>query len=89
MFYRHIWNQGEMERCCKEAYSENNYGPDSNRFGGLLLPFLGGLLIGGLVVPKVNGGGQPYPPYPTYPSYQYPQYYPVYSQPIPYTYPEN
>jgi hypothetical protein len=87
MFYRHVWNQDEMERCYQEAYSNNNY--QNNRFGGLLLPFLGGLLIGGLVVPKVSNGGQPYSPYPAYPPYQYPQYYPVYPQPIPYTYPEN
>ena len=83
MFYRHIWNQGEIERCCQEAYSDNNYGPQ--RFGGLLLPFLGGLLIGGLFIPKQNNVPQPYP---QYPPYQYPQYYPVYTQPIPYTYPE-
>ena len=74
MFFPHKWNNEEIENCYREAYEEET--DNQNRFGGILLPFIGGLLIGGLVVPKYN---QPYPqqgPYPYYPPYpQGPVYY--------------
>lgn len=76
MFFPHRWNDNEIENCYREAYDESSQ--YQNRFGGILLPFLGGLLIGGLVVPKYN---QPYPQQPPYP------YYPPYQSPIYYQYP--
>lgn len=86
MYYRHIWNKDEVERCYKEAY-ENQ--PNENRFGGILLPFLGGLLIGGLFVPRPNQYNQ-LPPAQYQYQYQYPPY-PYYPQPqqVPYQYYEQ
>lgn len=79
MYYRHIWNQGEMEKCYQNAYFNNPN--NQSRFGGILLPFLGGLLIGGMFMPHPNNYQpipyQPYPYYPEYPIYYSPNSYQV------------
>ena len=62
---------------------------DNRQIGGLLLPFLGGVLIGGLVSPSFKNQAPyyPYPQYP-YPTNQYYQNYPTYySNYNPYQYP--
>ena len=62
---------------------------DYRQIGGLLLPFLGGVLIGGLVSPSFKNQAPyyPYPQYP-YPTNQYYQNYPTYySNYNPYQYP--
>lgn len=58
------------------------YNDDQTRFIGPILPFVGGLLVGGLVAPSFKTNQQPTPIY-----YQPVQYYPV-STPYPY-YPYN
>lgn len=56
----------------------------NNRVGGVLLPFVGGLLVGGLFAPRPNYGGPggpvPMQPYPV--QQPYPYYYPL-PQPTP------
>lgn len=49
MIYLHRWDNDEIKRCYDMAYSNEN---SNNRYVGLLLPFIGGLLVGGLFVPK-------------------------------------
>ena len=85
MFYRHPWNQEEISRCYKEAYDQDAIDP--NRFGGLLLPFIGGLIVGGLFIPKINSqqGQVPYPVYYPPQGYNYPPY-PYSPQIMPYPY---
>jgi hypothetical protein len=79
MFYAHKWNQEEINRCYREAYCQDcQEGQDPSRFTGLLLPFIGGLIVGGLFIPKINNQPQNYPMY--YPPYPYPNNY------IPYQY---
>ena len=57
---------------------------DNRQIGGLLLPFLGGVLIGGLVSPGFKNQAPYYP----YPQYQYPyQYYQNYQTYYPNYYP--
>ena len=72
-FFKYPWKEGEFEQIVTSSYTCPCENKDS-RFGGLLLPFLGGVLIGGLFLPRPV----PYPPYgPVYPV-------PSYPQPIPY-----
>ena len=85
MFYHYPWNQEEINRCYKEAYEQDVQDP--NRFTGLLLPFIGGLIVGGLFIPKINNpqGQAPYPMY--YPPQGYnfpPSPYPPQVVPYPY-----
>ena len=50
---------------------------DQDRNVSLLLPFLGGVLLGGIIAPKINNNQGSY--YSPYPSYYYPPYnYPLY-----------
>ena len=63
----------------REVYDDN----DENRFGGVLIPFIGGALIGGLFASSYNQNHAPtyypYNPYPMnyyYPYQTYPSYYP-------------
>ena len=71
MYYQHPWNEEEVRNCYKEAYDQE---VPENRFAGLLLPFIGGLIVGGLFIPKINN--QPPQQYPYYqaPPYPYPSY---------------
>ena len=49
---------------------------DQDRNVSLLIPFLGGVLLGGIIAPKINNNqGSYYTPYPGY-------YYPPYNYPI-------
>lgn len=67
------WKEGEFENLLKQVYSNSIHSKDE-RFVGPLLPFLGGVLLGGLFLPRPT----PVPPYG-------PIYTPVpYVQPIPY-----
>lgn len=55
-------------------YPNYNYYRNNMRFGGPLVPFLGGLLVGGLFLPRPNTNYYPYPnnipnPYPANISY--------------------
>ncbi len=59
-------------RYVEPFYREVN---DNERFGEVLIPFLGGALLGGLFAPAKQ-----VPVYvPSYPSYNYGGYYPMYS----------
>ncbi len=82
MYYQHEWSEEEIRDCYRQAYDENcpDCAENSNRFGvgGLLLPFIGGLIVGGLFIPKPNS--YQYPPYQQPMQYQYPVYYPPYPQ---------
>lgn len=73
-YFTYPWKEGEFEK----ILSEKVYNITSEeRFVGPLLPFLGGVLIGGLFLPRPN----PIPPYG-------PIYTPVptpYIQNVPYT----
>ena len=77
MFIRHNWNEQELKNCYRNAFNQEL---DESRFIGSLVPFLGGLLIGGLFIPKpTQTPNQIVPPMPVYPQ---PAYYlpnPIYS----------
>ena len=73
-YFTYPWKRGEFENLINQV----NVSPKSveERFVGPLLPFLGGVLIGGLFLPRPN----PIPPYgPIYPVSPVP-----YVQPVPY-----
>lgn len=75
-YFTYPWKQGEFEQLVQESYS-CPCNKDERFVGGLLLPFLGGVLVGGLFLPRPN---QPLPPYgPVYPPVGVP-----YVQPVPY-----
>lgn len=64
--------------CC---YPQYNYSRNNQRFGSFLVPFVGGLLIGGIAAPYfINNknnypmSNNPYNNYPSYPVYNYPTY---------------
>ncbi len=84
-FYRYPWSSEEMNNYFyRSTYPMTTTENSTNRVGGILLPFVGGLLIGGLFAPPKGGGNyyggpQPYP-------YQQPIYYQPYP---PYPYPVN
>lgn len=64
---------------------------DDNRFGGILIPFIGGALIGGLFA--ANRPMQNYIPYNYYPQYPmtyqgYPMYQTTYASNVQYPYNE-
>ena len=56
-YFTYPWKEGEFENLISEKVYKI---PSEERFvGPLLLPFLGGVLIGGLFLPRPN----PIPPY--------------------------
>lgn len=88
MYYTHEWNDEEIRNCYRQAYGNCDYLDDNegdgSRFAGLLLPFIGGLIVGGLFIPKTSVFQQPNPTY-SQPPVQYPPYppyYPPYQAPI-------
>ena len=56
-------------------YIPKDYYRQETRFIGPLLPFVGGLLVGGLITPRPNFGPA-YPPVPYYPPVTYYPYIP-------------
>lgn len=89
MYFTHEWNDDEIRNCYRQAYGNCDYLDDNendgSRFAGLLLPFIGGLIVGGLFIPKT--GVFQSNPNPTYsqPPVQYPPYppyYPPYQAPM-------
>lgn len=82
MFYHHEWDEKEIQDCYLQAYGdcEIDSGNSIERFGGLLLPFIGGLIVGWLFIPKTGGFNNAHQSYQVQPpmQYQYPAYYPPY-----------
>lgn len=74
-YFTYPWKEGEFEDICNQIYTCPCCKSNDDRFIGPLLPFLGGVLIGGLFLPRPT----PFPPYgPAYPPV-------AYVQPIPYS----
>lgn len=74
-YFTYPWKEGELENLVNQIYTQPINREE--RFIGPLLPFLGGVLIGGLFLPRPN----PIPPYG-------PIYTPIptpYIQNVPYT----
>jgi hypothetical protein len=73
-YFTYPWQEGEFENLVSQSH-QYSYKKEE-RFIGPLIPFLGGVLIGGLFLPRPN----PIPPYgPVYPVQPIP-----YVQPVPY-----
>lgn len=70
-YFTYPWHEGELESLVNQS-SISSYRKDE-RFFGPLIPFLGGVLIGGLFLPRPN------------PTIPYGPIYPV--QPVPYIQP--
>ena len=83
LFIPYHWKNGELESLCfkqplrSSCFEEEIQKNDYSRYGGLILPFIGGLLIGGLFFPRPNYGApqMPYASYPQPPMYITPQPY--------------
>ena len=74
-YFVYPWKEGEFENIITQIHS-STYKKTDERFIGPILPFLGGVLLGGLFLPR---------PVPTYVPYAqpYPQVGVPYSTPTP------
>ncbi|MDD6302024.1 MAG: hypothetical protein PUA56_01755 [Bacillales bacterium] len=66
-YFPYPWKKGEFNNLIQPNLSRNEeyYENNNTRFGGLLFPFIGGLLVGGLLLPRPNYNmPMPYQPYP-------------------------
>ena len=83
-YFTYPWKEGELEELIQKPYTINN---KDDRFIGPLLPFLGGVLIGGLFLPRPNqimpyGPVYANPPIQYIPPTPYTSDIPTYSTPV-------